>query len=85
MLRRWRFGAYGPSKRLYYSRLRNIGKNSPSRKNRIAPHQNFCGTMISVFYRIRLRIKANKSIVAIVEAVKVSKKIIYKLRLTLSI
>jgi len=32
-----------------------------------------------VVYRIRLYIKANKSIVAIIEAVKVSKKIIYKL------
>ena len=38
-----------------------------------------------VVYKIRHRVKANKSIVAIVEAVKVSKKIIYKLRLTLSI
>jgi len=30
-------------------------------------------------YRIRLCVKANKSIVAIIEVVKVSKKIIYKL------
>jgi len=32
-----------------------------------------------VVYRIRLCVKANKSIAAIAEAVKVSKKIIYKL------
>ena len=38
-----------------------------------------------VIYRIRLCIKANKSIAAIIEAVKVSKKIIYKLRLNLNI
>jgi len=38
-----------------------------------------------VVYRIRLRVKANKSIAAIAEAVKVSKKIIYKLRLNLNI
>ena len=38
-----------------------------------------------VVYRIRLRVKANKSIVAIIEVVKVSKKIIYKLRLNLNI
>ena len=38
-----------------------------------------------VIYRIRLRVKANKSIVAIIEVVKVSKKIIYKLRLNLNI
>jgi len=38
-----------------------------------------------VIHRIRLRIKANKDAVAIVEAVKVSKKTIYKLRLNLNI
>jgi len=38
-----------------------------------------------VVYRIRLCVKANKSIAAIIEAVKVSKKIIYKLRLNLNI
>ena len=38
-----------------------------------------------VVYRIRLRVKANKSIAAIIEAVKVSKKTIYKLRLNLNI
>jgi len=38
-----------------------------------------------VVYRIRLRIKANKNMAAIAEAVKVSKKIIYKLRLNLDI
>jgi len=38
-----------------------------------------------VIHRIRLRVKANKSIAAIAEAVKVSKKIIYKLRLNLDI
>jgi len=38
-----------------------------------------------VVYRIRLRIKANKNVAAIAEAVKVSKKTIYKLRLNLNI
>ena len=38
-----------------------------------------------VVHRIRLRIKANESIPAIAEAVKVTKKIIYKLRLNLDI
>jgi len=38
-----------------------------------------------VIHRIRLRVKANKSIAAIAEAVKVSKKTIYKLRLNLNI
>ena len=38
-----------------------------------------------VVYRIRLYIKANKSIAAIIEVVKVSKKIIYKLWLNLNI
>jgi len=38
-----------------------------------------------VVYKIRLRVKANKSIAAIAEAVKVSKKTIYKLRLNLNI
>ena len=38
-----------------------------------------------VVHRIRLRVKANKSIAAITEAVKVSKKIIYKLWLNLNI
>jgi len=38
-----------------------------------------------VIYRIRLRVKANKSIAAIIEAVNVFKKIIYKLRLNLNI
>ena len=38
-----------------------------------------------VIYRIRLYIKANKSIAAIIEAVKVSKKTIYKLWLNLNI
>jgi len=38
-----------------------------------------------VVYRIRLRVKANKSVAAIIEAVKVSKKIIYKLQLNLNI
>ena len=38
-----------------------------------------------VIHRIRLRIEANKNIAAIVEAVKVSKKTIYKLQLNLDI
>jgi len=38
-----------------------------------------------VVHRIRLRIKANKDIAAIAEAVKVSKKTIYKLQLNLDI
>jgi len=38
-----------------------------------------------VVYKIRLHIKANKSVAAITEAVKVSKKIIYKLQLNLNI
>ena len=38
-----------------------------------------------VVYRIRLRIEANKNMAAIVKAVKVSKKTIYKLRLNLDI
>jgi hypothetical protein len=38
-----------------------------------------------VVYRIRLRVEANESVVAIAEAVKVSKKIIYKLQLNLNI
>jgi len=38
-----------------------------------------------VVYRIRLWIEANKDIAAIAEAVKVSKKTIYKLRLNLDI
>jgi len=38
-----------------------------------------------VVHRIRLHVKANKSVTAIAEAVKVSKKTIYKLRLNLYI
>ena len=38
-----------------------------------------------VVHKIRLHIKANKSIAAITEAVKVSKKTIYKLWLNLNI
>ena len=38
-----------------------------------------------VVYRIRLRIKANKNVAAIIKAVKVSKKTIYKLQLNLNI
>ncbi len=38
-----------------------------------------------VVYRIRLYIKANESVAAIIEAVKVSKKTIYKLQLNLNI
>jgi len=38
-----------------------------------------------VVHRIRLRIEANKNMAAIIEAVKVSKKTIYKLRLNLDI
>ncbi|OCK99245.1 uncharacterized protein K441DRAFT_652609, partial [Cenococcum geophilum 1.58] len=38
-----------------------------------------------VVYRIRIRIKANKAVLAITEAVKVGKKIIYKIRLNLNI
>ena len=38
-----------------------------------------------VIHRIRLRIEANKNIAAIVEAVKVSKKTIYKLQLNFNI
>lgn len=38
-----------------------------------------------VVHRIRLRVKANESVAAIIEVVKVSKKTIYKLRLNLNI
>ena len=38
-----------------------------------------------VVYRIRLQIEANENVVAIAEALKVSKKTIYKLRLNLNI
>jgi len=38
-----------------------------------------------VVYRIRLRIKANKDMAAIAAAVKVAKKMIYKMRLNLNI
>ena len=38
-----------------------------------------------VVHRIRLHIKANENVAAITEAVKVFKKIIYKLRLNLNI
>lgn len=38
-----------------------------------------------VVHRIRLRVEANESVAAIAEAVKVSKKTIYKLRLNLDI
>jgi hypothetical protein len=38
-----------------------------------------------VIHRIRLRIDAGEEVVAIAEAVKVSKKTIYKLRLNLDI
>ena len=38
-----------------------------------------------VVYRIRFRVEANESIAAIAEAVKVFKKIIYRLRLNLDI
>jgi len=38
-----------------------------------------------VVYRIRLRIEANENIAAIAEAVKVSKKTIYKLQLNFNI
>ena len=38
-----------------------------------------------VVHRIRLRIKANENMATIAEAVKVSKKTIYKLRLNLDI
>ena len=90
------FGSLG------YSRLRNISKNSPSRKftshlTKILRREydfNFTTTIViimghrlldKVVYRIRLYVKANKSIAAIIEAVKVSKKTIYKLRLNLDI
>jgi hypothetical protein len=38
-----------------------------------------------VVYRIRIRIKAGKAVLAITEAVKVAKKTIYKMRLNLNI
>ena len=38
-----------------------------------------------VIYRIRIRIKAGKAILAIADAVKVAKKTIYKIRLNLDI
>ena len=38
-----------------------------------------------VVHRIRLCVKANENVTVIAEAVKVSKKIIYKLRLNLDI
>ena len=38
-----------------------------------------------VIYRIRIRIKASKVVLAIAEAVKVSKPTIYKMRLNLNI
>ena len=38
-----------------------------------------------VVHRIRLRIEANEEVVAIADAIKVSKKTIYKLRLNLDI
>ena len=41
--------------------------------------------MDKVVYRIRIRIKASKAVLAIAEAIKVSKKIIYRMRLNLNI
>jgi len=38
-----------------------------------------------VFYRIRIYIKASKAVPAIAEAIKVGKKMIYKMRLNLDI
>ena len=38
-----------------------------------------------VVYRIRIRIKAGKAVLAIADTVKVAKKIIYKIRLNLNI
>jgi hypothetical protein len=38
-----------------------------------------------VVYRIKIRIKAGKAVLAIIEAVKVGKKTIYKIRLNLNI
>lgn len=38
-----------------------------------------------VVHRIRLRVEANEEVVAIEDAIKVSKKTIYKLRLSLDI
>lgn len=38
-----------------------------------------------VVYRIRIRIEAGKAVLAIAEAVKVGKKVIYKMRLNLDI
>ena len=38
-----------------------------------------------VIYRIRIRIKASKVVLAIAEAVKVAKNIIYKMRLNLNL
>ena len=44
-----------------------------------------CHLPDEVVHRIKLHIEANKNIAAIVEAVKVSKKTIYKLRLNFNI
>jgi len=38
-----------------------------------------------VVYRIRIRIKASEAVLAIVEAIKVTKNTIYKIRLNLNI
>jgi hypothetical protein len=38
-----------------------------------------------VVYRIRIRIKASKAVLAIAEAIKVSKPTVYKIRLNLDI
>ena len=38
-----------------------------------------------VIYRIRIRIKASKAVLAIAEAIKVAKKTIYKMQLNLNI
>jgi len=44
-----------------------------------------CCLLNEVIYRIKVCIKANKVVLVIAEAVKVAKKIIYKMRLNLDI
>ncbi|OCK88349.1 uncharacterized protein K441DRAFT_495745, partial [Cenococcum geophilum 1.58] len=39
----------------------------------------------TVIYRIRICIKASKAVLAIIEAIKVAKNIIYKMRLNLNL
>ena len=74
-----------------YCRFGNIGKNVGKQTEPHCTPLKFCAYIIGrrlpdeVVHRIRLRIDAGEEVAEIAEAVKVSKKTIYKLQLNLDI